>query len=76
MASRIDIDFDADEFMALSKEERIKACLLLADRAQALAAEAQPSHKQHYLAIAQEWLNLADAMRRALAEDEHRARAH
>ena len=76
MAPEIDIGFDADEFMSLSMTGRIKTCLLLADRAQALAAEAASSHKQHYLAIAQEWLNLADAMRRALAEDEQRDRPH
>jgi hypothetical protein len=48
-----DLSFDVAAFMAMSPEERLRICVKLADRAQALAAAAQQSHQKYYLIIAQ-----------------------
>ena len=59
-----DLNFDAASFMEMSPEERVRTCLKLASSAQALAATAPESHKSCYLLIAQNWLILAEEMRR------------
>ena len=58
-----DLNFDADSFMGMSPEERVRTCLKLASRAQTLADAAPESHKPYYLLIAQNWLKLAEEMR-------------
>ena len=59
-----DLSFDASAFMAMSLDERVRICLKLAERAQALAADAPDPHKMYYLVIAQNWLLLAEEMQR------------
>ena len=61
-------DFNADEFMALSLAERITRCLRNAERAQALATRAEAIHERFYVAIANDWMALAAAMRKVLDE--------
>ena len=59
-----DLNFDAASFMGMPPEERVRTCLKLAGRAQALAATAPEPHKNYYLIIAQNWLSLAEEMGR------------
>jgi len=57
-----ELAFNADEFMTMPLSGRVQICIKLAQRAQALAAAAQPSHQEFYLSIASEWLRLAAEM--------------
>ena len=61
-----ELAFQADEFMAMPLTRRAELCAQLAQRAQALAALAQPPLRLHYLVIAKEWLQLASATEREI----------
>ena len=63
-----DLDFDADEFSAWPLARRVRLCIRLAARAQAIAATAPIEHQKHYLLIADEWVKLAKEMQEADTE--------
>jgi hypothetical protein len=59
-------DFNVDDFMAMPPRERVRICIKLAERAQALADAAEPHFQRNYLKIAKEWITLADEMQRVI----------
>jgi hypothetical protein len=59
-----DLDFNAEEFMRMSHDERIGICRQLAVRARELAELGDVKHRSSYLKIAAEWDKLADEMKR------------
>jgi hypothetical protein len=60
-------EFDGEEFLKLSPDQRIRHCTQAAERAQNLAKRAPEGHKRMYIEIATQWLLLAEA----IVEDEH-----
>ena len=69
-----DLDFDVDEFMAMTPKERVRLCLRLAERAEELAVKASPKHRRHYETIAEEWMRLAEEMKQ-MAERSQKTRS-
>jgi len=59
------LSFDAEQFLAMSVEDRVQLCRQMAERAQELADAAAPKFRADYLEIAKHWLTLADEMERA-----------
>jgi len=55
-------DFSPERFWALSPEERVQRCRQMALLADHLAANAGDAARADYLAIAQQWRELADEM--------------
>jgi hypothetical protein len=52
--------FDADEWATLAKEQRMQRCVWFGNEARTLAEAAPPKLKEGYLALAAQWLALAD----------------
>ena len=59
-----DLDFNAEEFIRMSHDERIGICRRLAMRARQLAELGDVMHRESYLKIASEWDKLADEMKK------------
>jgi hypothetical protein len=53
------LDFRADEFWTLSREEQRDICIALAERAKQMANAAPANHRSILLNIAHEWLQFA-----------------
>ena len=52
------LDFSADEFAKLPRRERADICILLAERAQEMAMQAQSVERLILVNIASQWLHL------------------
>ena len=63
------MDFDAEAFLKLPLQERVKLCRTLAERANKLAASASPKYRGFYSEIAKQWLMLAEEMQASLRPD-------
>jgi hypothetical protein len=61
-----EIEFNAEEFLRLPLEERIRLCRRLAEHAQALGEQASPKYRDYYAEIAKQWQILADEMQQAV----------
>ena len=59
-----DLDFNAEEFVRMSHDERVAICRQLAARARELAELGDVKHRESYLKIASEWDKLVDEMKR------------
>ena len=57
-------EFNGEEFLKLSVDERVRVCAQAAERAHNFARHAAESHKRSYLEMAQQWLLLAEAIMR------------
>ena len=62
------LSFDAEQFLAMSVEDRVRLCRQMAERAQELADAAAPKYRADYSEIAKHWLMLADDMERVESE--------
>jgi hypothetical protein len=51
--------FDGEEWIRLTSQERIRRCLFYAHEASELGVQAQPEAKQAYVHLSQQWLALA-----------------
>jgi len=61
--------FSAEEWKSLSRDQRVARCVGYASEATGLADLAtHPDLKERYLAIAGQWLNLADEVQRSAGE--------
>jgi hypothetical protein len=60
-----DEEFNAEAFLKLPVKERVKLCRRLAERAEALAAQASPKYRGYYAEIAKQWQTLAEEMDQA-----------
>lgn len=58
------VDFQADQFLRQSTEDRIRQCRALAAEAKHLATLASPELRGHHIDVAQHWLELADELQR------------
>jgi hypothetical protein len=61
--SNDDLDFNAEEFMRMSFNERIGICRRLAARARQLAELGDEKYRASYFKIAAEWDKLAEEMK-------------
>ena len=57
--------FNAEEWAALTTEQKIKRCDLLTEQARTLAKSAPPALAATYLRIADDWFTLAAEIERA-----------
>lgn len=57
--------FDAGEWNGLTSQERIRRCLLYAQEASQLGAQATSDAKQAYVELSQQWLALAMEIEKA-----------
>jgi hypothetical protein len=55
----IDLEFNAEEWKALTMRERIKRCLVYAEHAKLLGETAPADMREAYLDLSQHWLALA-----------------
>lgn len=57
-------DLDADEFLRLSRSQRIAKCRQMAVEAERLAAGKRTELRASYLTLAEKWSDLANEMER------------
>ena len=57
-----DPHFNAEAFLRLAPDERIRLCAQAAIRSHRSAKSAPEEHQVYYLEIAQQWLTLAEAI--------------
>ena len=60
----MDYRFDAAEWATLTKEQRMRRCVTIANEARTIAHSASPKLKEGYLVLAGQWLALADEIAR------------
>jgi hypothetical protein len=54
-----ELEFDAEEWSRLTSSERVRRCLLLAEQASLLGANATPEVQLAYQDLSQHWVALA-----------------
>jgi hypothetical protein len=59
------LEFDAERWNEMPREERVRRCLMFAHEAQQLASEAAPEIKDSYVGLANRWLALATEIEKA-----------
>jgi hypothetical protein len=61
---RMNPELDADEFMSLSRGQRIAKCREMANEAERLAADRSGVLRASYLGLAEKWSELANEIER------------